>query len=160
MADEKLEEILREWHSQQEKGATALERNAKKEKHSWDKFAALSTFLSTVVIAAIGDIFTHTCNAQQSERNEALKQQEIRIARIRIVEKFVPRLTGSEEQKKIAIFAINPLSNTKIAAQLAILYPNEGTISALKAIAKSGDESERHLANQAPRSSSIVSAIL
>lgn len=149
MADENLENVLRELVEQQKKVAEALEKNARKGKDFWDKFGSMSTFLSTVVIAAIGAIFTHVYNLKQNERNEALKQQEIRIAQIQTVEKFVPYLTGSEDQKKIAILALNSLGNTEVATKLAALYPSEGTVAALKVIAGSGKEPERKLANQA-----------
>jgi S1-C subfamily serine protease len=149
VADESLHDILRELASQQSKVAEALEKSSRKEKDKWDKFAALSTFLSTVIIAAIGLIFTQVYNIKQNERNEALKQQEIRVAQIQTVERFIPYLTGTEEQKKIAILAINSLGNTDVATKLAALYPSEGTISALKVIARSGDEPQRKLANEA-----------
>jgi len=115
----------------------------------WDKFATLSTFLSTVIIASIGAIFTAVYNAKQNERNEDLKQQEIRISQIQTVEKFVPYLTGSEEQKRIAILALNSLGNAEVAAKLAELYPSQGTVAALKSIAKAAPEQERQLANAA-----------
>jgi S1-C subfamily serine protease len=52
---------------------------------------------------------------------------------------------------KIAILALNSLGNTEVATKLAGLYPSEGTVAALKVIAKSGQEAERNLANQALR---------
>ena len=72
------------------KGKELLEKAGGSRKDRWDKFATMSTFLSTVVLAIIGGIFTHVYNSKQDERNEALKRQELKVAQIQTVEKFVP----------------------------------------------------------------------
>lgn len=57
-------------------------------------------------MAIAGALFTRVYNEKQDARNAALKEQEIRIAQIQTVEKFIPHLTGTEDQKKIAILAV------------------------------------------------------
>jgi S1-C subfamily serine protease len=146
---ERIIGMLKELVGQQEKLVGLMDERSHQRKDFWDKFAALSTFLSTVIIASIGAIFTAVYNAKQNERNEALKQQEIRISQIQTLEKFVPYLTGSEEQKRIAILGLNSLGNAEVATKLAELYPSQGTVAALKSIAKAATGEERKLANAA-----------
>jgi hypothetical protein len=149
MSEQHLDEVLKELAAQQKSVAEALERGAKKEKDSWDKFSALSTFLSTVIIALIGSVFTFVYNLNESNRNRILKEQEMRVSRIQTLEKFIPHLNGSEQEKRLAILAISSLGDAELATKLAALYPSEGTVAALKDIATSGQKAERDLANKA-----------
>ena len=148
----KLNQVLAELAVSQKQIAELINKRPDKSKDNWDKFAAISVFLSTVIIAGMGAYFTQVFNNRQNERNAALKDQEIRVAQIQTVEKFIPHLTGTEDQKRLAVLLINALGNPEIATKLATLYPSEGTIGALKSIAQSGTDNERASAKQALQS--------
>jgi hypothetical protein len=100
---------------------------SKNNKDRWDKFAALSTFLSTFVIALVGLFFTHIYNERQADRDHAVKQRENRIREVELVQKFMPQLTGTESEKRIAIIAISSLGNTELATKIAALDRSEGS---------------------------------
>ena len=61
----------------------------------------------------------------------------------------MPYLIGDEKSQCIAFLAISSLGNTELAANLAKLYPTDGAISALTAIARFGDEGDRGVAADA-----------
>jgi hypothetical protein len=155
MQDSDSIKVFEDLLAEQKKVVTLLENAAQiprgetKRKDFWDKFATLSTFLSSVLIASIGLIFTSVYNARQNQRNDDLKKQEIHLAEIQTLEKFMPHLTGDEKSKEIAILAMSSLGNTELAARLATLYPTKGTVSALTTIAQSGDEGNRTVADAA-----------
>ncbi|HKV54386.1 MAG TPA: hypothetical protein VJN94_07055 [Candidatus Binataceae bacterium] len=132
----------------------------KQEKDFWDKFATLSTFLSSVLLAAIGLIFTTTYNAKQtrllsqraheeSMRNSTLKEQENRIAAITAVDKFMGYLSGDAKTREVAIVAINALGISNVATALAKLYPDSGGVAALNTIARSGNPADSKAATAA-----------
>jgi hypothetical protein len=147
-----LQEALKELAQQQKKVADALEKSSPKPKDAWDKFSAVSTFLATVVIAALGSVLTVLYNWNESNRSAALKKQDQDIARIQTIEKFMPHLNGSEQEKRLAILVISSLGDTDLATKLAALYPSQGTINALKSIATSGQQEDRNLASSALQS--------
>lgn len=107
--------------------------NAKK-KDFWDRFAAVSTFLSTVVIAGIGLYFTHTYNERQSSREHQSSIYETKILEMQTVEKFIPHLAGNEENKRVALLALTTLGSSEFATQFAALNPSEGADSAADTI--------------------------
>jgi len=55
---ERIIGMLKELVGQQEKLVGLMDERSHQRKDFWDKFAALSTFLSTVIIASIGAIFS------------------------------------------------------------------------------------------------------
>jgi len=110
-------------------------------KDFWDKFGAVSVFLSSVVIAFVGTIFTREYDIQQTKINE-----------LTILEKFIPHLaSGNRSEQQVAIIEISALGDTEVAARVAKLYPSEGTIAGLRDIAKHGDSDQRATANDALR---------
>lgn len=70
-----------------------------KKKDIWDIFSTLSTFLSAVVIAALGLYFTNVYNERASAREHQTKVYQTRILEMQTVEKFIPHLTGDEERR-------------------------------------------------------------
>jgi tetratricopeptide (TPR) repeat protein len=116
MIDEQIKEFL-------DQQKTLIEKLSKsKTKDRWDKLAILSTFLSSIVIAAIGIYFT-----------SAYKAQEVRVSEAQVIEKLVPHLSGtSENAKKGALLAAATLGNNEMAARLGALYASPGTIEALE----------------------------
>jgi hypothetical protein len=101
-----------------------------KAKDTWDKFNALSPFVTGLIVAIVGGLFT----VSQDRRNEILKQQEIgevdrqaaqdaltkehqaRILELQTVAQLMPYLTSKNEyRKQVAITAINELASTPLA---------------------------------------------
>jgi len=97
-------------------------------KDLWDKLAALTPLITGIAISGTGLFFAYTTNQAQ------LKLQETQT-----IEKLIPHLIGSEQEKKAAIIAMSSLADTKTAAKFAELFPSEGTASALKSIARSAN---------------------
>jgi hypothetical protein len=140
-------------------------KQAEKGKDQWDKFNALSPFVTGFIVAIVGGLFT----LSQDRRNEILKQQEIddgkrqaaqdvltkehqvRILELQTIGQFMPYLTSKDENKKqVAITAVNALSNTSLAIELARLNKSPGTINAVRQIAtQSAKEVDRKLAQAA-----------
>jgi tetratricopeptide (TPR) repeat protein len=115
MIDEQIKEFL-------DQQKTIIEKLSKsKEKDRWDKLAILSTFLSSIVIAAVGIYFT-----------SAYKAREVRVSEAQVIEKLVPHLSGKDEGAKGgALLAAAALGNNEMAARLGALYASPGTIQAL-----------------------------
>lgn len=108
-------------------------------KDFWDKFASFSTFFSSVIIAGMATIFTHEYDKQQLNVNE-----------LTILEKFVPFLaSGTQSEQEVSIIEISALGDTNVAARLAKLYPNAGTLAGLQSVAKNGDASQQAIAKDA-----------
>ncbi len=111
-------------------------------KDRWDRFSALSTFLSTVVIAVIGLYFTHSYNSIESQRKADLDRQEAatrayqtQILEMQTMEKFIPYLTSKDEEtKKVAVLMISTLASSKLATNMAQLYKSKGTKEAVDVI--------------------------
>jgi hypothetical protein len=113
--------------------------STKPSKDGWDKFAAMSSFISALLVAAIGGYFTYTYNSSQSARDTAAKDQQNRIAEIQTVGQFMPYLLAPEEHKKqMAIFAISLLGNKELAAKLNAYSPSPGTVAAISTINSAG----------------------
>jgi len=114
-----------------------------KKKDIWDIFSTLSTFLSAVVIAALGLYFTNVYNERASAREHQTKVYQTRILEMQTVEKFIPHLTGDEERKKVALLALTSLGSPEFAARFAKLSPSEGTESAADVIMASAGSAEQ-----------------
>ena len=144
-----LKEALISLSNRQKELVEVLKNKKEDKKDFWDKFSASSTFLSGVIVALVGLYFTSSFNSQQATRDQILKNQQIRLAQVELVQKFVPQLIGTDKERKLAIIAISSLDNPKLATQLAVLDPSEGSTAALKALATSGTDEERNRAQRA-----------
>lgn len=119
----------------------------KKAKDWWDKFATISTFASALVIAAIGWYFTHT----QAVRENKLTELDLLV-------KFMPYLTGEEEEpKKLAITSISRLGSPELAASVAAANPSLGTLAGVIAIAETPGLSAQDLEHANVATQSILS---
>jgi alpha/beta hydrolase family protein DUF900 len=121
-------------------------------KDVWDKFAAISTFMSSVIIALIGIYFTYSYNKAESVRRELSEMRQHQINELEVVVKFMPYLTGNDENaKRTSITAIKSLAGVELAAVMAELHPSTGTAEGLEAIAQSSTTSgpERIIATAA-----------
>jgi tetratricopeptide (TPR) repeat protein len=122
----------------QEQARPAAPKSDKPPKDVWDKIGALAPIISGLLISVMAGYFTYSYN-----------QQQLRLQEIQTIEKFIPHLLGNEKSKKAAILAISSLTNTKLAARFASLFASEGTVSALKSIATTGDSKDRTIATEA-----------
>jgi len=134
MADNATKDDFQQLIQLQKEVLEELKKQGHKKKDIWDRFATLSTFLSTVVIAALGLYFTHVYNERQGAREYQTRIYQTRILEMQTVEKFIPHLTGDEETKKVALLALTSLGSPEFAARFAKLNPSEGTESAADVI--------------------------
>ena len=144
-----LKEALISLSNRQKELVEVLKNKKEDKKDFWDKFSASSTFLSGVIVALVGLYFTSSFNSQQATRDQILKNQQIRLAQVELVQKFVPQLIGTDQERKLAIIAISSLGNSELATQLAVLDPSKGSTAALKALATSGTDEEKNRAQRA-----------
>jgi len=158
----RLESVLR---SLSELTEAVKSRRPDKPKDTWDKFNALSPFVTGLIVAVVGGMFTFN----ESVRNDLLKQQEIaekhrqvaedtvtkehqaRVLELQTIAQLMPYLTSkNENSKQVAITAIKALSNASLAIELAALNSSPGTIRAVRQIAtQSTNDSDRKLAQAA-----------
>jgi len=93
-------------------------------KDGWDKFHAISTFISGVLIASIGLVFTLTYNVRQKERQTNLQEQEMKILELGAMERYIPHLVADDEDKKeAAVLMIEYLANKQLALAVVRAYP-------------------------------------
>lgn len=104
-------------------------------KDRWDKFASLSMFLSSVVIGAIGLIFTYVNARQEAANREVERRYREQIEKIQTLERFLPHLSGSEAQKKAALAAVRALGYRELATELAANNQGPGAVQFLQNVA-------------------------
>ncbi len=141
MSQEEIKELLTELKQEQERMREELGKSMRTKKDGWDKVGAAAPIISGILISAMAGYFTLSYNHQQ-----------LRLQEIQTIEKFIPHLLGNEKSKKAAILAMSSLANTGLAAHFASLFASEGTVSALKSIATTGDTRERGIATEALQS--------
>lgn len=117
---------------------SALEKRIEKletpQKDFWDKLSALSTLLSGIVVSAIGFYATNVYNRRQKAAEEERKNQEVRVAQVQTIERFIPHL-AKEDTKAAALVAISAMGNEVLAVKLAEAFPGTGSTTALARIA-------------------------
>jgi len=136
-----------------------LNRPAPK-KDGWDKLTASSSilsFVSSVLIAAVGGYFTYSYNQRQidlnrtqSEHDSTTKEQANKVLELEAVQKLIPNLTSQDEKSKAAaLIAIQDLAHPELAAHLALLFKGEGSVQYLQQAASSGSKAAKQTAIQA-----------
>jgi hypothetical protein len=159
---QQLEGVVKSLHELTE---TLKKERADRVKDTWDKFNALSPFVTGLIVAIVGGVFT----LSEGHRNELLKRQEradadrqaaqetltkehqARVLELQTIAQFMPYLTSkNEDSKEAAITAIKALSSASLAIELASLNKSPGTVRAVRQIAtQSTNESDRKLAQAA-----------
>jgi hypothetical protein len=91
-------------------------------KDTWDKLSTLLPFFSGILIAGVGFYFTSSYNRQSD-----------RLAQLQTLERFIPQLTGSDDNKRIARQIISQLGTPEMNAVLT-------------SIIAEGSESEKRIA--------------
>jgi hypothetical protein len=139
--------------------------NENQGKDGWDKFGIVTQFISSVVIAIAGAVFTYLYQSQQSARD----RQTADLQRVQTIATFMPFLTSKDsETKQLALTQVQTLLGTKSAVGVALQVnaasqastpsatageaaePDRAVASALQVIAKHADtESDRKLADDA-----------
>jgi hypothetical protein len=136
MENQEFSQPFQEMVAYQKKILAALEKNANAKKDMWDRVPAISTFVSGVIIAAIGLYFTHSYNSRQNDA----RAYEARVQEMQTVEKFIPHLIGTDEAaKKGAIIAVATLGSPQLASRLGALYASPGTIDAIEVLLKTAE---------------------
>lgn len=133
MDDQEIREALLRLEERQEK-ILAEYAAANKKRDMWDKISAVSPIISGLAIALSALLCTFQYN-----------QQQIKLQEAQTVERFIPHLMGNDTSKRMAILAMKTLVNTDLAAKYAAMFPSEGTMSALKQIAKTGDSQDKEI---------------
>jgi S1-C subfamily serine protease len=116
---------------------TELRRKVEKpKKDAWDKMTAISGLVSGLAVALIGFYATNVYNRRQRQSDERRKDQELLIAQIQTVEKFIPYLSSTDENTKSgALISISALGNEELAIKLATAFGGPGATVALTSIA-------------------------
>jgi len=101
-------------------------------KDVWDKLYSISG----IAVAIIGFYATYVYNRRQRASEENRKDQELLLAQIQTVEKFIPHFSSKDEQiKSAALVAIAALGNQELAVKLARAFAGPGATHALTKIA-------------------------
>ncbi len=117
----------------------------RKPKDAWDKLAVLGTLVSTVLIGAVGTIFTITYQRNETaNRKLALDQEKTRqkhnarIQDLDLVVKLLPALSSNDpRQQKQAYLTVKALGNVELLTTLALNDPTAGAQAALQTVASS-----------------------
>jgi len=89
-----------------------------------------------------------------------MKEQQLRLSKLELVHQFVPRLTGSEREKKIAIIVISTLGEAELATNIASLDQSRGATDALHSLTQVGNAHEKQLAEKALQSYPFIHYIV
>jgi hypothetical protein len=113
--------------SERRQSSETTGQNPQTRKDIWDKLSTVSTFLSGVLIATIGLLFTYLHNERESQRNANLKVYESRIAETQTFEKFIPYLNSAkEEDVTLGIIGISSL-NKELGGRILVHFYAYGT---------------------------------
>jgi hypothetical protein len=85
---------------------------------------AISVFISSVIIGGVALFMNHGYNERQSKQSTRMQENQHRLAKIEALVKFMPHLSGSEEQQTSALFAINTIGYPDLALRLSELKKN------------------------------------
>src|SRR5687768_5432001 len=119
------------------------------QKDIWDILEALTPLITGGVVTVVVLLITNSFNRTQALRTEALKEQELLIAKVQAAEKFFPHLNEGEESKKLALLMMASLGFWDVIALMATYSEGSGSVAALSAIADKGPAEQRSLANHA-----------
>ncbi len=145
------------------RGASAeplLSSPSPKAKDKWDKISASSavlSFISSLLIAAVGGYFTYSYNQRQidlnrtqAEHDSFTKEEGNKVLELEAIQKLIPVLTSSDEKgKAAALTAIQDLAHPALAADLAQLFKGPGSIDYLRQAAVSSNPGTKQAAVQA-----------
>ena len=136
------------------------------EKDGWDKFGIVTQFVSGVVIAIAGGVFSYSYQSQQTAR----ERQAAELQRVQTIGTFMPFLTSKDaETKQLALTQVQSLQGTQNAVNVALQVnaaaqanapsstggtesakPDPAVASALRVIAKQANsDSDRKYATDA-----------
>ena len=141
-----IQDAIKDLRDKQTEIAASFEvlKSEPTKKDFWDKFSAISTFLSGVLVALIALYFTYTYNESQRQRDAMFKEQQINLSKLQTIDHLMPHLTATEKEKEIALMTISSLGHGELASHLAELSPTHGSIAALASLIKSGDYIDIH----------------
>jgi S1-C subfamily serine protease len=131
-----------------------------KGKDTWDKITAsagILSFISSLLIAAVGGYFTYSYNQRQIDLNRTqadhdstAKDQANKVLELEAIQKLIPMLTSADEKgKTAALIAIQDLAHPELAAHLAVLFKGQGSVQYLQQAASSPNPTAKRVAVQA-----------
>lgn len=131
MNDADFRRIVAELLREQRRLRDRIDHRQQPSKDIWDKFAAISTFLSGVLIAAAGLLVSAEFNDRQAKRDEAFKTEQNHIQKTEVAYKFLP-LLEDDKTRKVGVLMISELSGDCVfATKLAAGYLKEGSVPAV-----------------------------
>lgn len=99
-------------------------------KDVWDKFAIVSTFASTVLIAGVSLGVGAIYKAVQDSRAMNLRIDEVKVQQVELVQKFMPDLVSENPRRQqVAFAAISALGNPELATSLRAQLQGTGPIA-------------------------------
>ena len=136
-----------------------LDKQTRGGKDRWDKIGAISTFLSSVVIAGAATWFTISYQsiqldqlAQQQKVQLSLQEHRNQLQELEAVATFLPHLAGNDSteiSQTLSILAIRRFGNTALAAEFAVVASSSGAASGLLEIIRTPSIPEDALIAQA-----------
>ena len=101
-----------------------------KSKDFWDKFSSMNAFLSTVLVAVVGGIFTYLFNAREAAHQHNIQETQT-------VAQLMPYLTSQDQNtKRTALIAVKVLQDASLMVNLAASDPDSpGSRRALRDVA-------------------------
>lgn len=127
MTDEKAKRPLQTPFSEQQQLSETAAQNPQTRKDIWDKLSAVSTFLSGVLIASIGLLFTYLHNEREGQRNADLNVHQSRIAEAQTFEKFIPYLNSTKKEEiTLGVVGISSL-NKELGGRVLVHFSAYGS---------------------------------
>jgi hypothetical protein len=147
-----LDTYLDELKAGQEEIITKLKNS--KEKDRWDKFSIVSTFVSGVLLVAVGGVFTYYYQMEKDQQQSARDRQQAqlmshqgRLQEIQTVGLLMPYITSDNEDiKKVALIVVKELASTELMAAVAKSKPTLASTQALGEVIASPGSSKREQA--------------
>jgi hypothetical protein len=113
-------------------------------KDFWDKFSVVSTFVSSVLVAGVGLLFTVKYNQHQAQVDEALKTQQqqmsqaqLREATVQSVAQFMQYLAGEDNkvaQRKHAVQMLSLMPDKEFAISVSKEFPDQVTTGFVQSV--------------------------
>jgi esterase/lipase superfamily enzyme len=148
VTNEEIAEILSKVNATMGNIRDASERSH--EKDWWDKFDLITKFVATVLLVALGGIFTYFYRSAQDKHEEELRIQQERVHKLDVVSKFMPFISSErEEVRQTAIFAVQDLVGTEAAVKLALIKVSPDTPTTLQVLGERAAAKDRNVATVA-----------
>jgi S1-C subfamily serine protease len=150
MSPEKLEKCLSDLREDQK--ITLANLTAPRLKDKWDKFAVVSTFISGVLLVAVGGFFTYFYQSKKDEQQAQVLRHQNRLQEIQAIGSLMPYvMSDKEDVKKMGLMMVRELASAELMAEMAKSEPSLASAQALDAVVASSrsTKEEKKLATEA-----------